>query len=160
MGFVGVLAVWNYYTFVDVTLSRSLPESTVSNVRTFESWGAGARDPGQQKARRCGGRAATNPDVDRTYHDLTAITGRRRYPPDRARPKTRVKMEAPVQNEGERVLTPLLASCATTPHCLSIAPRRPFSTLIVPLLMVITGHGMSSHVTKRLTGPAAAPRTE
>lgn len=65
--FVGVLAASNH-TFVDMTMTRSLPDWTASHVRMFEHWGGvpGTRDPRQRE----GGVAAGEPVRTRRQPDL------------------------------------------------------------------------------------------
>ena len=83
--FVGVLAASNH-TFVDITLTRSLPDWTASHVRMFEHWG-GVPElviPDNEKAavRRA---SRYEPDVNRTYHDLATHYGTAVLP---ARPRS------------------------------------------------------------------------
>ena len=86
--FVGVLAASNH-TFVDVTMTRSLPDWTASHVRMFEHWG-GVPElviPDNEKA--AVRRASRNePDVNRTYYDLAIHYGTAVLPA-RARRRTR-----------------------------------------------------------------------
>ena len=73
--FVGVLAASNH-TFVDVTLTRSLPDWTASHVRMFEYWGGVPVlvIPDNEKA--AVHRASRyEPEVNRTYYDLAAHYG-------------------------------------------------------------------------------------
>ena len=83
--FVGVLAASNH-TFVDVTLTRSLPDWTALHMRMFEFWG-GVPElviPDNEKAtvRRA---SRYEPDVNRTYHDLAVHYGTAVLP---ARPRS------------------------------------------------------------------------
>ena len=105
--FVGVLAASNH-TFVDVTLTRSLPDWTASHVRMFEFWG-GVPElviPDNEKAavRRA---SRYEPDVNRTYQDLAAHYGTAVLPARPRSPQDKAKVEAAVQNVGRWVLAPL-----------------------------------------------------
>ena len=105
--FVGVLAASNY-TFVDLTLSRSLPDWTASHVRIFECWG-GVPElvvPDNEKAavRRA---SRYEPDVNRTYHELAVHYGTAVLPARPRSPQDKAKVEAAVQNVGRWVLAPL-----------------------------------------------------
>ena len=105
--FVGVLAASNH-TFVDVTLTRSLPDWTASHVRMFEFWG-GVPElviPDNEKAavRRA---SRYEPDVNRTYHDLAVHYGTAVLPARPRSPQDKAKVEAAVQNVGRWVLAPL-----------------------------------------------------
>ena len=105
--FVGVLAVSNH-TYVDVTLTRSLPDWTASHVRMFEYWG-GVPElliPDNEKAavRRA---SRYEPDVNRTYHDLAVHYGTAVLPARPRSPQDKAKVEAAVQNVGRWVLAPL-----------------------------------------------------
>ncbi|MDE2796797.1 MAG: IS21 family transposase [Gemmatimonadota bacterium] len=105
--FVGVLAASNH-TFVDITLTRSLPDWTASHVRMFEHWG-GVPElviPDNEKAavRRA---SRYEPDVNRTYHDLAAHYGTAVLPARPRSPQDKAKVEVAVQNVGRWVLAPL-----------------------------------------------------
>ncbi len=105
--FVGVLAASNY-TFVDVTLSRSLPDWTASHVRMFEFFG-GVPElviPDNEKA---GVRTASRyePDLNPTYQELATHYGTTVLPARPGKPRDKAKAETAVQHVERWVMAPL-----------------------------------------------------
>ena len=105
--FVGVLAASNY-TFVDLTLSRSLPDWTASHVRMFEFFGGVPELVVPDNEKAAVKRASRyEPDLNPSYHDLAVHYGTAVLPARPRSPRDKAKVEAAVQHVERRVLAPL-----------------------------------------------------